>query len=81
MFPEKRELFFDDLGFRPRGCGALCSPTPPRVTGVREGCDTLALSRGRAFEGFVFDEAGYPFEDVVSDDAGVGRSAPLQPLG
>ena len=51
------------------------------MTGVREGCDPLALSRGCAFEGFVFDEAGYPFEDVVSDDASVGRSAPLHPLG
>ena len=35
LFPEKRELFFDDLGFRPRGRGALRSPTPPRVTGAR----------------------------------------------
>ena len=132
LFPEKRELFFDDLGFRPRGRGALRSPTPPRVTGVRAGCDPLALSRGCAFEGFVFDDAGCAFDgfcfrrrgrgalrsptpprgrgarglrpsralpgavllrvwfptmwaillrDFVSDDAGVGRSAPLHPLG
>ena len=29
----------------------------------------------------VSDEAGCPFVDVVSDDTGVGRSAPLQPIG
>ena len=57
------------------------APLHPLGDGVRAGCDPLALSRGCAFEGFVFDEAGYPFEDVVSDDAGVGRSALLHPLG
>ena len=57
------------------------APLHPLGDEGREGCDPLALSRGCAFEGFVFDEAGYPFEDVVSDDAGVGRSAPLHPLG
>ena len=29
----------------------------------------------------VSDEAGCPFDDVVSDGTGVGRSAPLHPLG
>ena len=29
----------------------------------------------------VSDEAGCPFEDIVSDGTGVGRSAPLHPLG
>ena len=65
----------DDAGV---GRSALLHPLGD---GVRAGCDPLALSRGCAFEGFVFDEAGYPFEDVVSDDASVGRSAPLHPLG
>ena len=65
----------DDAGV---GRSALLHPLGD---GVREGCAPLALSRGCAFEGFVFDEAGYPFEDVVSDDASVGRSAPLHPLG
>ena len=38
------------FGFRRKGRGALCSPTP-LGDGVREGCDPLALSRGAALAG------------------------------
>ena len=43
-----------------------------------------ALSRSPGVvlaEILVPDDAGCPFVDAVSDDAGVGRSAPLHPLG
>ena len=36
------------------GRGALRSPTPPRGTGVREGCDPLVLSRGLFWRGSWF---------------------------
>ena len=43
---------------------------------------TLSRSPGAVLmEILVSDEAGCSFVDVVSDDAGVGRSAPLHPLG
>ena len=43
---------------------------------------TLSCSPGAVLvEILVSDEAGYSFVDVVSDDTGVGRSAPLHPLG
>ena len=75
--------------------GALL-PYTPSGDGVREGCDPLALSRGllrREFrfptmqetasvEMLVFGGAkDCSDEDFVSDDTGVGRSAPLHPLG
>ena len=71
-------------------------PYTPSGDGVREGCDPLALSRGllrREFrfptmqetasvEMLVFGGAkGCSDEDLVSDGVGVGRSAPLHPLG
>ena len=40
-----------------------------------------ALPGAVLMEILVSDEAGCPFVDVVSDDTGVGRSAPLHPLG
>ena len=43
---------------------------------------TLSSSPGVVLvEKLVPDEAGYSFEDVVSDETGVGRSAPLHPSG
>ena len=49
------------------------------------GCErVLTLSRSPGVvlaEILVPDDAGCPFVDAVSDDAGVGRSAPLHPLG
>ena len=43
---------------------------------------TLSSSPGAVLvEILVSDEAGYSLVDVVSDDTGVGRSAPLHPLG
>ena len=65
-------LFFCGRCFRPCGCGALCSPTPPRVTGVREGC---------AFEGFVFDDAGYAFDGFCFRRRGRGALCSPAPLG
>ena len=54
----------------------------PASIGSREGSHPLALSRGGVLVGIlVSDEAGCPFEDVVSDGTGVGRSAPLHPSG
>ena len=58
----RSRLFFCGRCFRRHGRGALRSPTPPWGTGVREGCDPLALSQGCAFEGFVFDDAGCAFD-------------------
>ena len=50
--------------------------------GVREGCDPLALSRGAVLAGiWISDGAGIPAKNLASDEAGVGRSAPLHPLG
>ena len=71
-------------------------PYTPSGDGVREGCDPLALSRGLLRREFRFptmqETASVEMpvfggakrcsdEDFVSDDAGVGRSAPLHPLG
>ena len=80
-----------NLRFRLVGREATCLPFgqatfPPRRSpasiGSRECSHPLALSRGGVLVGIlVSDEAGCPFEDVVSDDTGVGRSAPLHPLG
>ena len=49
---------------------------------MREGCDPLALSRGAVLAGiWISDGAGIPAKNLVSGEAGVGRSAPLHPLG
>ena len=57
-------------------------PYTPSGDGVREGCDPLALSRGAVLAGiWISDSAGIPAKNLVSDEAGVGRSAPLHPLG
>ena len=48
------------------------------------GCDPLALSRGAVLAGiWISDGAGLTvlMEDSVSDEKGVGRSAPLPPSG
>ena len=61
------------------------STIPPRRSpgsiGSREGSHPLELSGAVLVEKLVPDEAGCPFEDAVSDGVGVGRSAPLHPLG
>ena len=44
------------LVFDETGVGRSAPLPPPRVTGVREGCDPLALSRGCSDEGLVFDK-------------------------
>ena len=65
--------------FRRRGRGALCSPTPPRVTGC-ERAATLSRSPGAVLAWiWVPDDAGCSFVDAVSDGADVGRSASLRP--
>jgi|GEM_PF-4536813 len=57
-------------------------PYIPSGDGEREGCDPLALSRGAVLAGiWVSDGAGIPVKNLASDEAGVGRSAPLHPLG
>ena len=62
---------FERFCFRRRECGALCSPTPPRVTGVREGCAPLALSRGCSGGEFCSRRSGSYFLTIlVSDDTG-----------
>ena len=71
----------DGFCFRRRGRGALCSPTSPRGTGGERGA-TLSRSPGAVLvEIFVSDGAGCSLDGFVSDDAGVGCSAPLHPLG
>ena len=72
------------------GRGALRSPTPPRVTGC-ERVATLSRSPGDGLEGslvsdgardLLFDGTGaILLMAFASGDAGVGRSAPLHPLG
>jgi len=54
----RSRLFFCGRCFRRNGRGALCSPAPPRVTGVREGCDPLALSRSCSDESVGFRRNG-----------------------
>ena len=79
-----------NLRFRLVGREATCLPFgqatfPPRRSpasiGSREGSHPLELSGAVLAEILVFDDAGCPFGDTVSDGAGVGRSAPLLPTG
>ena len=71
----------EEFGFRRSGRGALRSPTPPRVTGS-ERAATLSRSPGAVLAGiWISDGAGIPAKNLVSGEAGVGRSAPLHPLG
>ena len=79
-----------NLRFRLVSREATCLPFgqatfPPRRSpasiGSREGSHLLELSGAVLAEILVFDDAGCPFGDTVSDDAGVGRSALLHPLG
>ena len=73
---------FEGFCFRRHGRGALRSPTPPRVTGMREGCDPLALSRGLLWrESWFLTMRAVLLMSFVSEHASVGRSAPLHPLG
>ena len=63
------------------GVGRFAPLHSPRVTGC-ERVATLSRSPGAVLaEILVPDDAGCPFVDAVSDGAGVGRSAPLHPLG
>ena len=79
-FPTKRAILLWTLFPTTRAWGAPL-PYTPLGDGVREGA-TLSRSPGAVLvEILVSDETGYSFVDVVSDRAGVGRSAPLHPLG
>ena len=72
---------FVDVVSDDTGVGRSAPLHPPPGDGVREGA-TLSRSPGAVLvEILVSDETGYSFVDVVSDRAGVGRSAPLHPLG
>ena len=72
-----RDCSGDGLGFRRRGCGALCSPTPPRVTGY-ERVVTLSRSPGDDLTGIlVFEETGMVLV-VGLGYGGVERVALLQ---
>ena len=73
---------FEGFCFRRHGCGALRSPTPPRVTGMREGCDPLELFRGLLWrESWFLTMRAVLLMSFVSEHASVGRSTPLHPLG
>ena len=74
-----RDLVSDDAGYPFKGFvsddagrGALCSPTPPRVTGC-ERVHTLSRSPGAGLAGsLVSDDAGVVLLTAfVSDNAGV----------
>ena len=76
----RSRLFFCGRCFRRRERGALRSPTSHQVTGC-ERVATLSSSPGAVLmEILVSNEADCSFVDVVSDDTGVGRFAPLHPL-
>ena len=74
-------LFSCGRCFRRYGRGALCSPTSPRGTGC-ERVATLSRSPGVGVtRNLVSGDAGNVLlREFVSDDTGVGRSAPLHPL-
>ena len=94
-FRRSRNGSLEDFRFRRRERGTLRSPTPPRGRGARGFRPSRALPgllwRGVWFPmmqgavlltAFVSDEAGTALLRIfVPDDAGVGRSAPLHPLG
>ena len=70
-----------DLASDEAGVGRSAPLHPLGRWGVR-GCDPLALSRGAVLAGiWISDSAGIPAKNLVSGEAGVGRSAPLHPLG
>ena len=94
-FPTMQGCSFDGIRFRRcgncslevfrsrrRGRGALCSPTSPRGTGC-ERVATLSRSPGVGVtRNLVSGDAGNVLlREFVSDGTGVGRSAPLHPLG
>ena len=61
VFGDVKGCSFEDFGFRRRGRGALCSPTPPRVTGG-ERAATLSRSPGTVLAGiWISDDAGNGF--------------------
>ena len=78
----RSRLFFCGRCFRRRERGALRSPTSPRGTGC-ERVATLSRSPGVGVtRNLVSGDVGdVLLKDFVSDGAGVGRSAPLHPLG
>ena len=71
-FRRSRNGSLEDFRSRRRGRGALCSPTPPRVTGC-ERVHTLSRSPGAVLVGIsVSDDAGVVLLTAfVSDNAGV----------
>ena len=73
---------FEGFCFRRHGRGALRSPTPPRVTGMREGCDPLALSRGLFWRKLRFPTMQAVFEEFCFRRRGRGAlRSPTAPRG
>ena len=80
LVPDEAGYSFEGFRFRRRGRGALHSPAPPRVTGCKRGTTLSRSPEAILVEILVSDDVGCPFDGFVSDDADVGRSAPLHPL-
>ena len=82
LVPDGAGCCFVEVVSDDAGRGALRSPTPPRVTGC-ERVATLSRSPGVGVtRNLVSGDAGNVLlREFVSDDTGVGRSAPLHPLG
>ena len=80
-FPTKQACSFVDVVSDDTGRGARCSPTPPRATRC-ERAATLSRSPGAVLLMDWFPTIrAILLRNWSSDGAGVGRSAPLQPLG
>ena len=80
-FPTKQASSFVDVVSDDTGRGARCSPTPPRATRC-ERAATLSRSPGAVLLRDWFPTMQAVLLRIfVSVDAGVGRAAPLQPLG
>ena len=74
-------VLVENSGSDETGVGRSAPLHPLGGRGAR-GCDPLALSRGAVLAGiWISDGAGIPAKNLASDEAGVGRSAPLHPLG
>ena len=74
-------LSFCGRCFRRRGRGALCSPTPPRGRGARGLRPSCALPELFWWRFWFPTMQAILLKAFVSDGTGVGRSAPLHPLG